>query len=102
MKVKLKEPEVTEDYVRIPVANQKEGDRIRTITISEDEGIKAIYAGNRKVVLTYIFDRSKTWDLAKAKKWVEDHKKESGTGDKKADCQIDMVSSLFYRSHCFF
>lgn len=77
----LKEPEVTEDYIRIPVAERQEGDRIRTITISEDEGITALYAGNRKVVLTYIFAKEKNWDLAKAKKWVADHKKESGTGD---------------------
>ncbi|GAH75726.1 unnamed protein product, partial [marine sediment metagenome] len=81
MEVILKEPEVTEDYVRIPVANKEEGDRIRTITISEDEGIKALYAGNRKVVLTYIFAKEKDWDLAKAKKWIEDHKKESGSSD---------------------
>jgi len=81
MKVNLEEPEVTEDYIRIPVAERQEGDRIRTITISEDEGITALYAGNRKVVLTYIFAKEKNWDLAKAKKWVADHKKESGTED---------------------
>jgi len=68
-------PEVTDKYIRIPVAKKKKGDRIRTITISAKEGIKALYAGNRKKIVTYLFLRSKGWTMAKAKKWVKDHKK---------------------------
>jgi len=68
-------PEVTDKYIRIPVAKKKKGDRIRTITISAKEGIKALYAGNRKKIVTYLFLRSKGWTMAKAKKWIKDHKR---------------------------
>ena len=44
-----------------------------TITISADEGIKALYCGKVKKIRTYIFDKSKGWTVAKAKKWVEEH-----------------------------
>ncbi len=66
-------PEVTDKYIRIPVARRKQGDRIRTITISSSKGIKALYAGNRKKILTYLFLRSKGWTMPKAKKWVKEH-----------------------------
>ena len=67
-------PEETDDYIRLPVAEPKSDDTIRTITVSEKEGIQALYAVERKLILTYIFDKAKEWTMAKAKKWVEDHK----------------------------
>ena len=67
-------PEITERYIRIPVARRLASDRIRTITISADRGIKALYAANRKKVLTYLFARSHDWTMAKAKAWVKAHK----------------------------
>jgi hypothetical protein len=51
-------PETTENYIRIPVSEGHDGHRIRTITISEDQGIKAIYCGTCKEIMTYLFDRS--------------------------------------------
>jgi len=68
-------PEVTENYVRIPVdKGDHEGHRIRTIAISAEKGIKALYCGECKAVITYLFDKDK-WDVDEAKKWVADHKK---------------------------
>lgn len=71
-------PEETEGTIRIPVdTGNHEGHRIRTITISDKEGIKALYCGTDKVVMTYLFDKSKDWDMAKAKDWVKEHEKKS-------------------------
>jgi len=54
-------PEETEDYIRIPAKGEEgkhEGHRIRTMDISVDEGIKALYCILCKKVITYIFDKS--------------------------------------------
>jgi len=65
-------PEETDKYIRIPIA---ECDITATIVISKDEGIKALYCGKEKKVATYLFQKDKGWTMAKAKKWVADHKK---------------------------
>jgi HK97 family phage prohead protease len=73
----ITKPEVTENYIRIPVPSEegKHGDhRIRTITISEKEKIKALYCGECKVIITYLFDREK-WDMERARRWVSEHSK---------------------------
>ena len=72
----ITKPEVTEEYIRIPVPGESgkhEGHRIRTITISEDKGIKALYCGECKKNITYLFDKDK-WTMEEAKRWVEEHK----------------------------
>lgn len=81
-------PETTEKYHRIPVTPKKEGDRIRTIIISKKDGIKALYAGNRKVILTYFFDVNK-WTMAKAKEWVRTHTKPATKEKKVEDYKIE-------------
>lgn len=68
-------PEVTTNYVRIPVAAKEKGDNIRTITISAKEGIKALYAVNRKLIVTYLFQKSKGWTMSKANTWIKAHNK---------------------------
>jgi len=68
-------PEVTNKYIRIPVKKKLSSDKIRTISISATQGIKALYSINRKLILTYLFLRSKGWTMAKAKKWVKGHSK---------------------------
>lgn len=81
------EPEVTEQYIRIRVKDPDyfDDDSFRTITISEDEGIRAIigcrkgeYEGGRcnvgTEVQSYLFDKEK-WTLSEAEAWVEEHKK---------------------------
>jgi len=71
-------PEVTEEYIRIPVdTGSHEGHRIRTIEISANEGIKALYCGTDKVVMTYLFSKEKEWTMAKARAWVKEHEKKS-------------------------
>jgi len=69
----ITKPEEDDDYIRIPVAECKV---TATIDISKKEGIKALYCGKEKQVRTYLFDKREpyNWTMAKAKKWVEDHK----------------------------
>lgn len=80
-------PEVTEEFIRIPVkdAGNYDPDSIRTITISEDEGIKALtacpkgeYEGGKcnvgVEIITYLFDKEK-WTESEAQAWVDEHAK---------------------------
>jgi len=69
----VNKPEETETHIRIPVRDCKV---TATIDISKKEGIQALYCGKIKKVRTYIFDKRPpyNWTMAKAKKWVEDHK----------------------------
>jgi len=69
----IHKPEETDKYIRIPVAKC---DITATIDIDKKQGITALYCGKAKKVATYIFEKAKGWTMAKAKKWVEDHKKE--------------------------
>ncbi len=70
-------PEETADYIRIPVESpdKHKDHRIRTIDISTKEGIKALYCGECKKVITFLFDKDKGWTMEKAKKWVAEHEK---------------------------
>ncbi len=80
--------EETEETIRIPIMEEEgkhDGHRIRTITISAEEGIQALYCGDDKVVITYLFDKAKGWTLGKAKKWVADHATEAKSGSDNAD-----------------
>ena len=69
----MTKPETTDNYHRIPVSEGHDNHRIRTITISEEKGIKALYCGECKVIVTYLFDVDK-WSMEEAKKWVKEHK----------------------------
>ncbi len=74
----ITKPEETENYIRIPNPKDKgshDGHRIRTIDISEKEGIKALYCGECKVIITYLFAKDHDWTMEKAKKWVDEHNK---------------------------
>lgn len=64
------DPEVTEKHIRIPVADCEV---TATITLSEKDGIKALYCGKVKKIRTYLFERDKGWTMAKAKAWVKAH-----------------------------
>jgi hypothetical protein len=67
-------PEDNGRTIRIPVSDRVEGHEIRTIVISRDKGIKALYDVNAKKVVTYVFEKSKGWTMAKAKEWISSHK----------------------------
>lgn len=71
--IPITKPEETDDWIRIPI---RECDVTATIDISKKEGIKALYCGKEKQVKTYMFDKREpyNWTMARAKKWVEDHK----------------------------
>lgn len=66
-------PEITANYIRLPVSQGHSKHRLRTITISDAKGIKAIYCGECKKIATYLFDK-KRWTMTTAKKWVREHK----------------------------
>ena len=66
-RIDISKPEVTVNYVRIPVGSECEV--TATIDISEEKGIKALYCGKEKRIRTYLFDKEK-WTMAEAKKWI--------------------------------
>lgn len=66
------DPEETEETIRVPAGHECKV--TATITISEEEGIQALYCGEEKKVRTYLFDKSKDWTMEKAKAWVAQHK----------------------------
>lgn len=97
-------PETTENYHRIPVSSGHGDHNIKTITISSDEGIKALYCVECKEVVTYLFDVDK-WTMEEAKDWIEEHKEDSlqdgDSMDKKLDRrQKDIIGSVVrYKSY---
>ncbi len=73
-------PEETDEYIRIPVKTEEgkhEGHRIRTIDVSAEKGIKALYCGEDKIVITYLFAKDKEWTMESAQAWVKEHSKEA-------------------------
>ncbi len=81
-KVGVKLPwEEAEVYIRSGHRSPEEfqSDSLRTIVLSEDEGIKAVVGKpkgkNTMEVQSYLFDKGKSWDLEKAKAWFEKHHK---------------------------
>ena len=74
----ITKPEETDEFIRLP--NPKDdknhdGHRIRTMDVSKDEGITALYCGECKIIKTYLFNKEEGWTMVKAKKWVADHSK---------------------------
>jgi len=67
-------PEVTENYIHIPIAKKKKDAELRTITITK--GIKALYDVKNKKIVTYIFDVNE-YTMKEAKKWIKEHKAKS-------------------------
>lgn len=76
--------EVGEETIRIPVKDNENFENIRTIVISDSEGIKALVGcpkgkfkdGRCSVeteIIIYLFDKDK-WTLEKAREWVNEHK----------------------------
>jgi len=77
--------EETDQYIRSGHRNPDDfkPDSLRTITVSEEEGIKAV-VGKPKgkdtmEVQSYLFSKEKDWTLDKAKAWFEKHREETGT-----------------------
>lgn len=100
----ITKPEETDNFIHIPASGEegKHNDhRIRTISISEKEGISAKYCGECKKVISYMFDKSKGWDMAKARAWVKEHEgksltelQEYKTSQKEIEDELDFVRLL--------
>ncbi len=87
-------PEETMNMIRMPVPGEegKHADhKIRTMDVSKDEGIKALYCVDDKKIITYMFDKSK-WDMEKARAWMHDH---MGKGAHKTS-QAEIVDEVDY------
>jgi HK97 family phage prohead protease len=75
----ITKPETTQNYHRVPVPGEEgkhDGHKIRTIDISKEKGIKALYCVDCKKNITYLFDKDK-WSMEEARQWVEEHAKEA-------------------------
>ncbi|MEM3875398.1 MAG: hypothetical protein QXU45_09745 [Candidatus Bathyarchaeia archaeon] len=72
--------EETDQYIRSGHRDPEdfEQNSFRTITLSEDEGIKAVIGKlkgeNKTTVQSYLFDKAKSWNVEKAKAWFEKHR----------------------------
>jgi len=90
-----KRVEVLEDTIRVRVRNPDkfQEDSFRTITLSENEGIKAVVGrlvGEKTTtVQVFIFDKDK-WDKKRAQAWVKKNKKATSL-----DQQRQQVSSAW-------
>jgi len=71
--------DVTDQYVRVRVRQPnefKEGS-FRTIIIQRSKGIKSVIGrlktNDKSTNQNFMFEKSKGWTAASARKWVEDH-----------------------------
>ena len=75
--------EDTEDFIRSGHRNSEdfEPGSLRTITLSEEEGIKAVIGkpkGKKTTeVVSYLFSKEKGWTLEKAKEWFREHQEKA-------------------------
>ncbi len=95
----ITKPEETDNYIRIPVPKEEgkhDGHRIRTITISDKEGIKALYCGEDKVVITYLFDKDKDWTMESAQAWCDEHAKDQKVLESRAVSQAEIADEIDY------
>jgi len=94
-------PETTEQYHHVPVKDAGDfvDDSFKTITISEDKGIKAVIGKLKSdpdgstVVQKYLFDVDK-WTMEEAKAWVKEHEKKEG--------MLDRLQKLWFRVQAAF
>jgi len=64
----------TDQYIRS--GHRAVGSPCRTITISAEQGIKAIYCkyGEKWGIQSYLFSKGKGWNISKAKAWFRSHR----------------------------
>src|SRR5574343_1308288 len=67
-------PEETDLYIRIRVSEGHDDHKMRTITVSKDDQISALYCIQDKEIVTYLFSTD-VWDMESAREWVKDHEK---------------------------
>jgi HK97 family phage prohead protease len=89
-------PEETMNMIRMPVPAEegKHSDhKIRTMDVSKDEGIKALYCVDDKKIITYLFDKAK-WDMEKARAWMQAHKSAHEFTQEELIDEIDYLTSM--------
>jgi hypothetical protein len=77
--------EETENHIHVPIKGKGDFDSesFKTVTLSDDEGIKAVMgklkddSDGSMVIQKYLFDKEKGWTVEKAKSWVKEHKDEA-------------------------
>ncbi len=69
-----KKPEETDLWIRLPVSEGHDDHKMRTITVSKDDQINALYCIQDKVIVTYLFSTD-VWDMESARGWLKDHEK---------------------------
>jgi len=69
-----KKPEETDLWIRLPVSEGHDDHKMRTITVSKDDQINALYCIQDKVIVTYLFSTD-VWDMESAKEWLKDHER---------------------------
>jgi HK97 family phage prohead protease len=88
-------PETTDNYHHIPIKDKNDfvDTSFSTITISEEQGIKAVIGkltsdpNGSTHIQKYLFDVDK-WSMAEAEKWVSDHKRHSGMEKRSFDVEF--------------
>lgn len=91
-------PETTENYHRVPVPEEEgkhDDHKIRTIDISKEEGIKALYCVDCKKNITYLFDKDR-WSMEEAQEWVDEHKMVKETEREKNTSQGEIKDEMDY------
>lgn len=77
-------PETTAEYYRVPVPGEEgkhEGHQIRTIDVSAEKGIKALYCVEDKKIITYLFDKSMWESMGECQAWMKDHMKKASQAE---------------------
>ena len=92
-----KKPEETDEYFRIPVKGEEgkhDGHKIRTIDVSKEKGIKALYCIDCKKIITYLFSKDDKfgWTMESAQDWVDEHAETAG----KEISQAEIMDELDY------
>ena len=97
-------PETTEKYHHVPAPGEegKHSDhKMRTITVSKDQGIKGVYCVDCKKIASYMFSTDK-WTMDEAKEWVKEHSKayEYFGGDFEIGNLVDPKNGEIYVADC--
>jgi len=79
--------EETEEYIRS--GHREPSEKCKTMTISEDKGIKAILCkyGEAWEIQSYLFEKEK-WTMERAKAWFKEHENDKEGRDLGVKCEV--------------
>ncbi len=90
-------PEETGAMYRMPVPGEegKHADhKIRTIDVSKEKGIKALYCIDDKKIITYMFDKEKWDSMKECQDWVKDHMGKREVSQVEIRDELDYIDSI--------